>query len=171
LTLALKIPVDVAEKIKLSYGYATSSGVSSKDKIDLQKIDGSLKGSPSRKFIAEVIEARSSEICELVNDELKSIGKDRKLPGGAVVCGGGAKLPGMIDLTRDTLKLVAQIGLPLETVFEAPSPNAAKFLESPEYATVLGLVLCSDEISYRRPSANGKTIVNFLKNLIKNFLP
>lgn len=166
LAIALKIPVEVAEKIKLSYGYAASRGVSSKEKIELQKLDSEVKGTPSRKFIAEIIESRCVEICELINKELRSIGKERQLPAGVVLTGGGAKLPGMVDLVKEQLKLSTQIGLPTGGVFQAESQNTAKLLESPEYATLLGLVLCSDEFVSRRPSPNGKTVVHFLKNFL-----
>src|SRR3989338_5767550 len=89
LAVALKVPVETAEKLKVSYGYAVSSGVPGKESIDLKKIDISLKGTPSRKFISEVIESRMTELCDLVNAELKSIGRLAKLPGGAVIVGGG----------------------------------------------------------------------------------
>ena len=72
----------------------------------------------------------------------------------------------MIDLVKDELKLSTQIGLPVEGIFNAPSQSVAKFLESPEYATLLGLVLCSDEFASRRSSTNGKTVVHFLKNFL-----
>ena len=54
------------------------------------------KGPVSRRFIADIIESRMSEIFELVNAELKSLGKYAELPGGVVVVGGGAKLPGTL---------------------------------------------------------------------------
>lgn len=168
LAIALKIPVETAEKVKLSYGYALASEVSSKDKIDLGKIDHEVKGMPSRKFIAEVIESRLSEIYEMINKELASIGKDRKLPAGAVLTGGGAKMPGIVELAKRELKLSTQIGLPNRASFESGSSGVVEFLESPEYASVLGLVLRNREI--RPPKrvfiAGDNPVVKFFKNFL-----
>jgi len=167
LAIALKIPVETAEKVKLNYGYASSKGISNKEKIDLQKIDANTKGSPSRKFIAEVIESRLAEICDLISNDLDVIGKERQLPAGVVITGGGAKLSGTAELFKEELKLATQIGIPNSSVFETETEGMVEFLESPEYALVLGLVLSSHEREERRLSASGGSVSSF----IKNFLP
>lgn len=171
IALALKIPVETAEKVKLSYGYASARGISNKEKIDLQKIDSNAKGFPSRKFISDVIEARLSEICELINNDLRGIGKERQLPAGVVITGGGAKLPGMAELFKDELKLAAQIGLPYRGVFDTDSQGMLEFLELPEYALVLGLVLSSHNLQDSKSSVSGGGVSGFLKKFIKSFLP
>ncbi len=166
LGIALKIPIEVAEKLKLSYGYAMAQEVSGKENVDLQKIDIDMKGSPSRKFIAGVIESRLVEICEFVSKELRSIGKAGQLPGGVVVVGGGAKLPGIVELVRSELKLSTKIGLPLTSLFEPTTPDVNELLESPEYAAVLGLILWNQELRPRHPFLGGNVIMKFLKNLL-----
>jgi len=166
LAIALKIPVEVAEKVKLSYGYATSRGTSSKEKIDLQKLDPKVKGSPSRKYISEVIESRLGEICELINNDLRGIDRERHLPAGIVITGGGAKLPGIAELFKDELKLATQIGFPRDNVFETESKAMLEFVESPEYALALGLVLSNLETQNRRISMDGTIISKFFRNLL-----
>ncbi|MBI1838744.1 MAG: cell division protein FtsA, partial [Candidatus Colwellbacteria bacterium] len=52
LAVALKIPVEAAEKLKISYGYSIAREVTGKESIDLKKIDVNLKGAPSRKYVA-----------------------------------------------------------------------------------------------------------------------
>lgn len=93
LGVGLKIPIDAAEEIKLEYGNAVSKDVNSKDAVDITKFVSDAKGPVSRRFIAEIIESRMGEIFDLVNAELKAAGKYAVLPGGAVIVGGGAKLP------------------------------------------------------------------------------
>ncbi|MBI3088866.1 MAG: cell division protein FtsA [Candidatus Colwellbacteria bacterium] len=167
LAIALKIPIETAEKIKLSYGYALASEVSNKDKIDLKKFDEEAKAAPSRKFIAEVIESRLTEIYEMINKELHSLGKERRLPAGAVITGGGAKMPGIVELAKRELKLPTQIGIPNRSSFETGSPRMVEFLESPEYASVLGLTLWSQEIRPRRMAlATHHPVVRFFKNFL-----
>lgn len=167
LAIALKIPVEVAEKLKISYGYAVAKDVPGRESVDLKKIDINTKGVPSRKFISEVVESRLSEICELVNHELKSLGKQGRLPGGAVVVGGGAKLPGIVELLKSELRLATQIGLPIPSAFESGPSSTMDLLESPEYANVLGLVLWSNELNPRPRRTRELSVLKF----IKNFLP
>jgi cell division protein FtsA len=166
LAVALKIPVEAAEKLKLSYGYALSKEVPGKDAVDLSKIDSSLKGMPTRKFISEVIEARLVEVFDLINTELRLIGKAAKLPAGVVVVGGGAKLPGMAELLRSELKLASQVGLPQPSVFEATSPGTSELIESPEAAAALGLLGWSEEMNPRPPSFKGGIVSGFIKSLL-----
>src|SRR3989338_1362975 len=171
LAIALKIPVEVAEKVKLSYGYASAQGASNKEKVDLQRLDSNVKGSPSRKFISEVTESRLQEICELISSDLRAIDKERHLPAGIVITGGGAKLPGVTELFRDELRLATQVGFPRDKIFEAESKSMLEFIESPEYALVLGLVLSSKQAHGNRLSLNGGGVSKFFKNFFKNFLP
>ncbi|MDR0957556.1 MAG: rod shape-determining protein, partial [Candidatus Nomurabacteria bacterium] len=63
-------------------------------------------------IVDEIVEARLSEIFELVNHELKKIKRLAKLPGGAVLTGGGAKLKGIADYSREVLSMNVHIGKP-----------------------------------------------------------
>src|SRR3989304_9051476 len=123
-------------------------------------------GVPYRSFIADVIESRLSEIYELINKELASIGKERRLPAGAVLTGGGAKMPGIVELAKRDLKLGTQIGLPNRANFESGSSSMVEFLESPEYASVLGLTLWNREVRPRRMLATHHPVVKFFRNFL-----
>ena len=72
----------------------------------------------SRRFIAEIVESRLEEIFDLINNELKLMEKYGQLPGGVVLVGGGAKLPGLTDLVKQEMKLAAQIGFTLADEWE-----------------------------------------------------
>lgn len=170
LAVALRIPVEVAEKLKITHGYAISKDVPSRDMVDLKKIDMSAIGAPSRRFISEIIESRLQEIFELIDNDLKSIGKSGKLPGGVVLVGGGAKLPGIVELARQEFKLSATIGLPQASSFEVTDQNLLEYLESPEYANVFGLVLHSEDQGKIRSGSpiNGFSVrvIDMIRNLI-----
>lgn len=169
LAVALQIPVEVADKIKISHGYAVSHDVSSRDTIDFKKIDPSIAGSPSRRYVSEVIEARLEEIFEMVDKDLSLIGRSRKLPSGVVLTGGGAKLPGIVELARSKFKLTAQVGLPPSGLFEVVDHNLLEYVESPEYAAILGLVLSGEDAGDITPTGDGFT--EWLKKLIRNIIP
>jgi cell division ATPase FtsA len=58
-----------------------------------------------------IVDARLEEIFELINKELMSIGRAAKLPGGAIITGGGASLKGIDLYAKEALRLSARIGV------------------------------------------------------------
>lgn len=172
IAVALKIPVNIAEKIKIAYGYAVSKDVPSRETIDLRKMDANMIGAPSRRFIAEIIESRMEEVFELIDNDLKQIGLSGKLPAGAVIVGGGAKLPGVIDLAKNVLKITAMIGLPQSGIFEVQDQSLIECIESPDYANVLGLILLASDSDNIKARQCGKiNLKNYAIKIIKNILP
>ena len=71
------------------------------------------------------------EIFDLVNAELKSRRKYAELPGGVVIVGGGAKLPGLTDLARQDMRLSAQIGSTLAEEWLDEGGSFKEYLEDP----------------------------------------
>ncbi|MBI4193203.1 MAG: cell division protein FtsA [Candidatus Colwellbacteria bacterium] len=167
IAIALKVPVETAEKVKLSYGYALAREVSSKEAIDMKRVDLGAHGSPSRRYVAEVIESRLTEMFDFVNRELQTLGRAAKLPAGVVLTGGGAKLPGIVELAREALRLSVQIGIPEIGAIEADEKDLIEYIESPEYTTVLGLLLVSKDMGRIRARGGGA----FFSRLLRNLLP
>lgn len=166
LAVGLKIPVEAAEAVKLHAGHAVPREVGAKDSVDLSAFAPDAAGAVSRRFVAEIIESRLAEIFELVNNELKSIGKNGELPGGAVLVGGGAKLPGATALAKQELKLSTQIGVSLREEWEGETAFAEVF-EDPEFAGSLGLALWgAEQEGWRKKGSTFR-----VKNLLKYFLP
>ena len=114
IAIGLRTSIDVAEEVKLKYGSALPSEIGKNDKINLAELDEEEEGIVSRKYVAEIIEARMEEIFYLVEKELKKIERSALLPAGSVLSGGGAYVHGAVDLAKDILKLPAQIGFPME---------------------------------------------------------
>jgi len=170
LAVGLKIPVDVAEEIKLNYGYALSREVSPKESVDLKKFAEEAKGNASRRFIAEIIESRLEEIFDLVNNELKLMQKFGDLPGGVVIVGGGAKLPGLTDLVKQEMKLSAQIGSTLTEEWEGQGGSSKEYLEDPEFVSAFGLVLWGVDGEGGGSDPKDFPGIN-LKNFFKYFAP
>ncbi len=59
-----------------------------------------------------VVATRLKAMFTLINAHLKSIGRQRLLPAGIVLTGGGSSLSDLSNVARTTLKLPAQVGLP-----------------------------------------------------------
>ena len=114
IAIGLRTSVDVAEKVKLKYGSALPREINKNDKINLAELDESEEGVVSRRYVAEIIEARIEEIFNFVEKELKRIERSALLPAGAILSGGGAYVHGAVDLAKEILRLPAQIGFPKE---------------------------------------------------------
>jgi cell division protein FtsA len=133
IAIGLKTEVAIAESIKKQHGtcmYAKATTDQSKKKIEV--FDKSDPLGFTKKDLVDIIEPRVSEILDLVQKELKKIGRQELLPGGIVLTGGGAKIPKIKDLTKQTLKLACEIGIPKQIV---------GLQDDPALATVAGLAL------------------------------
>lgn len=170
LAIGLRIPVETAETIKLSYGSAIAKEVPARDTLELEKIDPRVKGEVSKRFIAEIIESRLAEIFEQVVSEVKKIEKANQLPGGVVFVGAGAKTPNLLELARKEMKLPAQIGVPDLSHLNSLSSEINLQAEDPEFATAIGLLLRqgSEESLYEQ-KRGGRS--GFLKKFLGYFVP
>jgi len=97
------------------------------------------------------------------------IGKAGQLPAGVVLVGGGAKLPGIVDLAKQELKLSAQIGIPDTAAWDVPSGELNLQIEDPEFACAAGLV--SRGMERTALPARNPLKGNFWKKFINNLLP
>jgi len=173
LAIGLKIPVEAAEKIKLNYGYALAKEVGLKESIELEKIYPEGKGVVSRRFVAEVIEARMVEIFEFINNELKLMGKAGDFAGGVVFVGGGAKLPGLTELSRRELKLFSQIGFTNNDNRLVVPPAFGDLVDDPEFVNSIGLALFGGERNSWRPGTaiDSTGVVGKIKKIFNYFTP
>ncbi len=78
IAIGLRCPINLAERIKVEYGSASPENFSKKDLIDISDLaneedmpDESME--VSRKYIAEIVEARVEEIFEKIDQEFKKI--------------------------------------------------------------------------------------------------
>jgi cell division protein FtsA len=171
IAICLKTSLDIAEKIKLSYGCALASEVSRKDTIDLSKISRELDTEISKKYLAEIIEARLEEIFDFVAEELKKIGRQGKLPGGLVLVGGGAKMPQIVDFAKAYLKLPVRIGHPVKLELEDTTEDIMEIIDDPAFSVACGLFywqlnnINSGKISMPSP------FLSKLKKIAKIFVP
>jgi cell division protein FtsA len=83
----------------------------------------------------EIIQPRTLELLELIQDELERSGHIRQLGAGLILVGGGAKQGGLVPLAERTL------GLPVRLGSYTGLENMGENLAGPEYATLVGLVV------------------------------
>jgi cell division protein FtsA len=145
LAIGLKTDLDVAEAVKVQH--ANLKRADKKNSVTIKV------GNKSHTFELEEInmiaEARAEELLEYADKELQKIKRSRKLPGGAVLTGGTAKLPGIDELARDKLQLPARVGK-LHNV-----GGLVDTVEDQSYTTVVGLMLLDMLLLPNLPPGSG----------------
>jgi len=155
IAIGLRTSLDVAESIKLTYGQAVPTDLTKKEEINLGEFDDSENERVSLRYVAEVIEARMQEIFDMIDKKLIEIDRSGLLPAGIVLTGGGAKLPGVIELAKREFRLPASLGKPKQIKTAIDKVNDLSF------TTAIGLALWGLELSKQKgpgPNFNLKGI-------------
>ena len=151
IALGFKIPLEEAEQLKLGeIGNLPAQTGNSKKKLD------------------EIIEARLSDIFELIENHLKKIKRSGLLPAGIVFVGGGSSVSRLEELSKYILKLPASHGT--TELFG----NIKTKLRDPSWFITLGLVISGRGIdTYHQGSFRGllKDLKNTIKSSIKQLMP
>ena len=146
IALGMKIPLENAESLKL----------------------GNIEEIVSKKKLDEIVEARLSDIFELIENHLKKIKRSELLPAGIVFVGGGANISLLSELSKSALKLPSKVG-----TTEIFGNNKTK-LRDPAYFTALGLIIAlKDNENYSEGSLGGffKDLKRGVKSSLKQLMP
>jgi cell division protein FtsA len=142
LAVALKIPHNEAERIKINHGSVLADQLNQSAHITVQGLSGTKPREVQVSVVAEVLGARAEELFEVI----RTIVEDKKIidevSGGFVLTGGGALIKGMPELGEYTLARSCKIGYPI------PFGGMTNIMQNPKYSTVLGLLI---EASKRKP--------------------
>lgn len=133
--IGLRTPFNTAEELKIKYGQAMPLSLATDELIEITSFGDGTRQQVSRLRLAEVIEARAEEILTLILREVKRSGYDGLLAAGLVLCGGSAELTGFKELAQGVLQLPVRVGTPHDL------QGLTDVLESPAYATAVGLLL------------------------------
>ncbi len=150
--IGLRCPINLAERIKLEFGSANGEKYSKKDEVDASELMREENMSDeglvvSKKYVAEIIEARVEEIFEKIDNELKKIDRSGMLPAGVFLIGGGAKLNDLVDTAKNKLRLPACLGTNQNV------PLAIDKVNDVSYLTALGLVAWGNQLTRRKKGA------------------
>jgi cell division protein FtsA len=105
-----------------------------------------------RELLAHVIHQRLDEVFGLVLQQIEEAGFSGRLPAGAILTGGGAHLPGVVELAREVFAMPARKGVP-----EHGISGLTENVSAPRYAVPVGLALygASQMVRGRRVSGGG----------------
>ena len=114
------------------------------------------------------------EILQKVDNELRKIQRSGLLPAGVMLTGGGAKLPGMVEMAKKVLRLPANLGYPINVISVTDKVNDLGF------STAVGLVKWGSQMQssggYGKSGAGnvfkgGGKVVDFFKRTFKSLIP
>jgi cell division protein FtsA len=133
----LKVSFEDAEQLKEEYGCARLGMAVDDNLLELPSIDGRPEREARRGELNEILEARAEELFGYVKAEIDDAGMDRHLLEGVILAGGGAMLPGMLDMAESVLRCPARNGLPVG-ILDFPDE-----LTTPAWTTAAGLAMYS----------------------------
>jgi cell division protein FtsA len=156
LSIMLKTPTDSAEVIKREAGCCYQPLVEPGEPVIIPGVGGRPPASIEREEICRIIQPRVAETLEMVRDRVESKNYLRHLGAGIVLTGGGALLPGAVELAQEIFGTSARIGQPgnlggIGTVYQ-----------SPEFSTVIGLALHAAAKATPEPAAAERGRRSFL---------
>jgi len=134
--------------MKVQFGSALANEAKANAYITIPGLRGLPPKEISVKNLANIIQARMSEIMDFVTYHLKQVGLENKmLNGGIILTGGGSQLKHLIQLTEYVTGLNARIGFPNEHLAASHIEELAK----PTYSTCIGLILKGyDDYEHKR---------------------
>jgi len=135
IAVGLRAPYATAEELKTKCGHAQPGHIEGDELLDVAAFGEQARQQVSRRFLSQIIQARTAEIFELILKETKRSGYDGLLPAGLVLCGGTASLPGIQELGREVLDMPVRVGAPRGL------RGLVDVLNDPAYATSVGLLL------------------------------
>jgi cell division protein FtsA len=158
IAIQMQIDPELAERMKIEFGSCYFKGKNKREKIELEDEEPLIFYPRS---LARIVREGYSTIFEFVLKELRKISKDKKLPAGIVLTGGGAKVPKISELAKFKFKLNCKIGKPT---------GILNLEEDPSLSTLVGLVLTALELEKEREES--KTgIFSRIKRFFRIFLP
>lgn len=137
LAVALKIPHNEAERIKLQHGMVLPEQADPHVHISIQGMSGTRPKEVAQAVVAEVLGARADELCAVVREIMKEKQLETLITGGYVITGGGALIRGIAELAEYNLEKAVKVGYP------RPIGGMGTVMQEPKFATVLGLLLDS----------------------------
>ncbi|MBD3280058.1 cell division protein FtsA [Candidatus Dojkabacteria bacterium] len=193
LAIGLRVSLEDAEKIKVNAAELIKGGTSrsqlnreydenkngeekkskKKDVIDVSNLDIEGVKTVSKKMFDEIIEARLSEIFDIVIDQVEQSRDEIKLPAGVVLTGGSAMVPGVTQIAKKVFGVPARVGHPKGL------GGLVDEINNPAYAVSQGLVLygAQDEAGGKGvgvsvgAKSEGEGIFGRVGDFIKNLLP
>jgi cell division protein FtsA len=134
LAFGLKVSLRRAEKLKLEHGSALVTDAAKDQTVGITDEHGFERKRINVGHLQLIMSLRLEEIFKIIAEDLGQAGLTDYLRAGVFICGGGARVPGIVTLAENTFHMNVTLGHAI-----AISGLASK-LNHPEFATAFGLV-------------------------------
>ncbi|HKY32756.1 MAG TPA: cell division protein FtsA [Candidatus Polarisedimenticolia bacterium] len=135
IAVGLRTPVPEAERIKVKYGCALASLVDDHQTIEVPSVGGRKPRVLSRHILCEILQPRTEEIFNLLQEEIARAGYEESLTSGLVVTGGGAILEGVPEIAEQIFDLPVRRGSPTGI------GGLVDGVSTPVFSTAVGLAM------------------------------
>jgi cell division protein FtsA len=133
--IGLRTSQNLAEEIKIKHGTANLQAVQPEELLNVAVLGEGGGQTIQRRKLAEIIEARMSEMYSLIGEEIKRSGHAGMLPAGVVLTGGGSRIAGAAELAREVFQMPVRVGAPQGV------GGLMDQLSNPAFSTPIGLLL------------------------------
>lgn len=141
LAVALKIPHNEAEKIKLAHGTVLKETGKNDTYLTVQGLSGTRPREVEMGFVADVLGARAEELFKVVRELVLEKNLQDEITGGYVLTGGGALIRHLTELAEYYLEKPVKLGYP------QAFGGMTTAMQHPKFSTVLGLLQVSQHES------------------------
>lgn len=141
LAVALKVPHNEAERIKVAHGTVLANKNSGDTYITIQGLSGTRPREISLSYVAEVLGARAEELFQVIREMLMEKNLQDEITGGFVITGGGALIKNLPELAEYVLEKPVKLGYP------QTFGGMTTAMQNPKFSTVLGLLRESNQVT------------------------
>lgn len=124
----LKTSIQIAEALKFNFGQANLEEASLSETVQVDVVGSDTPISVSERYLSEIISARVRHILDRVKQDLER-GRLLDLPGGIVLVGGGAIMPGVVEVAQEIFGTTVKLHVPNQVG-----------IRNPMFANVISLV-------------------------------
>ena len=161
LAYGLRVPLGKAEELKLKHGCAAVQDSDKGQTAAMSTELGLTLKSVNLEHLRRIMSLRLEEIFELIEQELAEAHLLDYLRAGVVICGGGARIPGIQQLAERIFQVPGALG---RTSSMAGLKSA---LDQPEFAAAIGLVKFG---SFQQKKKSGGSLTRVLRETFGGFL-
>lgn len=150
LVVALGIPYESAEAVKLQHGHALPELVDANEMVEVAGYNDETPHLVRRRDLCRTLNDRGTELLRLILLHIREGGLEAMPPAGIVFTGGAVNLPGWEDLSREVIPGAVRIAAPRDIL------GLPQELQSPTYSTSVGILLWGIHHPTERPAYRQK---------------
>ena len=120
ISTVLNTSLDQADSLKLNYGEASTARASQEEKFPVSVVGHMEPLEITEYYLSEIVEARLTQIFSRVRQDLER-SRGLNLPGGIVLLGGAAAMPGVAELATEIIGANVRLYLPNEMGLRNPT--------------------------------------------------